>query len=244
MFTCAVPTYRRNLPQSIAARALHGDLERRRLLITAATAGVVITAGPLAGCIAAGSNTRDAAVAGAADPDLLTRTLRDARALIESYDEAIAALPELAVRLTPLRGDHVAHVAALVKAIGPTPSTRSAFASTPAVGTLPGPEQTSAKAPSPPPRSTPAPRPSDTGPTGSVSAAAHATTVSPTAPTVHPTGRSTGPLTAETALARLRAAEAAAQRAAASACLVAEPMDTPLLGSIAACLATHLEVLV
>src|SRR5215216_174058 len=50
-------------------------------------------------------------------PDPLEPLREQARALAERYDATIAALPALAVRLTPLRDAHLTHVAELTKLI-------------------------------------------------------------------------------------------------------------------------------
>jgi hypothetical protein len=116
-----------------------------------------------------------------ARPDPLTPFLRNTEALLARYEAAITAQPALADRLTPLRDDHRAHVAALNRELG---------------------------FPSPAP----------------------ATATSGTATGVDP-------------VAGLRDAERAAATAATDACLAAPSYRAGLLGSIAACRASHVEVL-
>jgi hypothetical protein len=59
-------------------------------------------------------------------PDPLTEDLAAERQLLGSYQATIARHPSLAKRLTPLRSDHGAHVAALERELGLAPSTPTA----------------------------------------------------------------------------------------------------------------------
>jgi hypothetical protein len=60
-------------------------------------------------------------------PDALEPLRAQAQALADRYDATIAAVPNLATRLTPLRDAHRAHVVELGKAIGTaTPSAQAA----------------------------------------------------------------------------------------------------------------------
>jgi len=114
-------------------------------------------------------------------PDPLTPFYLDTVALLARYETVIAAEPDLADRLGPLRDDHKAHVDALYREIG---------------------------APATPPQ------PSATG---------------------QPAGAET--------LATLSAAEKEAAAAAHAACLSGPGYRAALLGSIAACRASHVEAL-
>jgi hypothetical protein len=149
-----------------------------------------------------------------ADP--LQPVLAAALSLAADYDRAALAQPGLSARLAPLAADHRAHAAELARLIGePVPS---AATSAPPTATSAPPTATSA-----PPTATSAP---------------------PTATTAPPTATSP-PLTAADAatVAALRKAEQSAQKAAAAACRGAAAARAALLGSIAACRATHAEAL-
>lgn len=155
-----------------------------------------------------------------ADP--LTPLLSGTVALARRYDEIIAALPSLRARLEPLRETHRAHVVALAREIGvderaPVGSAR------PTPQTAPSPTPTGSTAPS-----------GSAAPTGSGATGARpSTTPLPTAVPSDPT----------TAVDQLVVLERYAQQAAAAACLSAPGYRAALLGSIAACRATHLESL-
>jgi hypothetical protein len=81
------------------------------VLRTATTVAGVAVAAPLAGC---GLFDRDEPDHQDALDPLLTATVR----LVAEYDAAIAAQPDLAERLTPLRDAHQAHAKALAQLIG------------------------------------------------------------------------------------------------------------------------------
>jgi hypothetical protein len=87
----------------------------RRVVLGAALGGLVGSAGAatLAGCDKPGSDL----VRKIADP--LNPLYRDTAALLARYEATIAALPELAARLTPLRDAHREHLRALAREIGP-----------------------------------------------------------------------------------------------------------------------------
>jgi hypothetical protein len=73
-----------------------------------------------------------------ADP-LVAHLLAEQR-FLASYDAVIAAHPSLAKRLTPLRADHAAHVAAMQRELGVVPPSASPSGS--AAPTTPGGEPT------------------------------------------------------------------------------------------------------
>jgi hypothetical protein len=79
-------------------------LTRRHLLITTGLAGA-------AGCTSNKATPAPKPV----DPDIVLRAAAVAReqTLLRAYDDALAAHPALATRLSPLRADHVTHLAAL-----------------------------------------------------------------------------------------------------------------------------------
>jgi hypothetical protein len=79
-------------------------LTRRHLLATTGLAGV-------AACTHSKAVPRPPRL----DPDVALRAAAVTRelALVAAYDAALAAHPALAARLTPLRADHVTHLAAL-----------------------------------------------------------------------------------------------------------------------------------
>jgi hypothetical protein len=112
----------------------------------------------------------------------------DALSLADRYDALIAARPDLASRLTPLRDAHLAHAAARAQELG---SVGGPVLPRPSTSTAPAPTTTSG---------------------------------------------------AE-ALAGLAAAERATADRAAAACMAAPGWRAPLLGSIAACRASHAEAL-
>jgi hypothetical protein len=68
----------------------------------------------------------------AVDPDIALRAAAVAReqSLLAAYDVALAARPALATKLTPLRADHVTHLAAL-QAPNATATTATATAGPP-----------------------------------------------------------------------------------------------------------------
>lgn len=70
------------------------------------------------------------------DPDLVAggTALTREQELLARYDATLAAHPDLAGRLGPLRADHAAHAAALVSALpSPSPSASPSAATVPAV---------------------------------------------------------------------------------------------------------------
>jgi hypothetical protein len=70
----------------------------------------------------------------AVDPDIALRAAAVAReqSLLAAYDVALAARPALATKLTPLRADHVTHLAALqTPDATATPATATATAGPP-----------------------------------------------------------------------------------------------------------------
>jgi len=148
---------------------------RRRVLLGAAACG----AAALAGCDLFDEPKPPPG------PDPLEPVRAQAQALADRYAAAIAAAPDLATRLQPLRDAHLAHVAELTKVIG-----------------------------TPPPSPSPSAPPSAAAPTDPAAL-----------------------------LASLRADEEAGRRDAETACLAAPGHRAALLGSIAACRATHVEVL-
>jgi hypothetical protein len=107
-------------------------LTRRHLLTTTGLAGV------------AACTTRKAAFPPkSVDPDVALRAAAVAReqALLAAYDAALAARPALATKLTPLRADHVTHLAALT-----APNATSTAAPAPATSPLAHLERTTAAA--------------------------------------------------------------------------------------------------
>lgn len=106
-------------------------LSRRAVLSALGGSTVVL----LAGC--------DPLHTGAApdrSPDPLEPLLAGTLALLGRYDAAIAATPELAARLTPIRDNHRAHAAALAGLTGTSPTRvppSAATPSTPATPVLP-----------------------------------------------------------------------------------------------------------
>jgi hypothetical protein len=87
----------------------------RRTVLGAALGGLVgtVSAVALTGC----DKPEPAQVRKIADP--LNPLYRDTAALLVRYEATIAALPELAARLTPLRDAHREHLRALAREIGP-----------------------------------------------------------------------------------------------------------------------------
>jgi len=148
---------------------------RRRILGVAAAAAAAVTA---PGCGVFDDEPEPVR------PDALQPVLDEALGLAAALDRAALAQPGLARRLTPLAGDHRAHLAELSRVIGkPVPPTPAASSGAP-----------------------------DTGDPAAL-------------------------------LAQLRAAAQAAQRTAATACRQAPAERAALVGSIAACRATHAEAL-
>jgi hypothetical protein len=92
---------------------------RRALLRGGADAALAAAAlGALAGC-----GLLDEDPPAPAPPDPLAPLLAGTVDLLARYDAALAAQPDLAARLTPVREAHAAHAAALAALIGvPTPS--------------------------------------------------------------------------------------------------------------------------
>ncbi|MBG0559891.1 hypothetical protein [Actinoplanes aureus] len=152
-----------------------GGHTRRRVL---SVAGTAVGAATLTGC-----GLFDDEPEPAPEPDPLQPLLDEALALAAAYDRAIAAQPDLGVRLTSLAEDHRAHAAELARLIGTALPSASA------------------------------------APSSSASATDGDTT------------------------ADLRKAEQAAQKTAVAACRTAPRERAALVGSIAACRATHAEAL-
>ncbi len=123
---------RQPVPGAVATAGTAG-LPRRAVLRLGAT-GALAT-GALAGCRIGGEPTPEPS------PHPLEVLVDGARALVDTYDTAIAQAPALAARLDPLRDDHRAHVAALLAAIGrkpggtPTGSPSGTASASPPAGT-------------------------------------------------------------------------------------------------------------
>jgi hypothetical protein len=234
-------------------RAEHG-LSRRGVL--AAAVGGLAAVG-LGGCDI-GSTTALWHLA----PDKLLPFLASTVALADTYDAAMRRLPALTAQLSPLRDDHRQHVTALRRELG---LAETAPSPTPAPPTSPPP--TSAAPPtSPPPTSAPptsapptsAPptsgAPGTAGPTGSATPSTSArsssdpsigTSASASIPPSQAPTPTDPALPGDRAglIAVLQAAERKGQQDAVTACLAAPTYRAALLGSIAACRATHLTVL-
>jgi hypothetical protein len=159
---------------TVPVRMGDGQPVHTRRAVLRAVLGGALAAGPLAAC------TADKPAAPPA-PDPLTPFYRATEALLARYEAVIAAQPDLADRLGPLRDDHRAHVQALARELGfPSPAPAASGATQP---------------------------PADGG------------------------------------VAALQAAEKEAAAAAYTACLTAPSYHAALLGSIAACRSSHVEVL-
>ncbi|WP_335981472.1 MULTISPECIES: hypothetical protein [Streptomycetaceae] len=78
--------------------------------LTRRGAVAMATAGVLAGCSGGRSGAATASRADTAQAALQAREVRDSTALLARYDAVIAAHPQLAARLAPLRADTAAHV--------------------------------------------------------------------------------------------------------------------------------------
>lgn len=100
---------------------------RRALLL-----GILAVGGSVAACTAGrqrkqiGPTHTAQSVAGStpsAQPSELLAVIDDERRLVAGYVSAIAAIPSLRARLQPIHGDHAAHLAALQRAAGSTPSS-------------------------------------------------------------------------------------------------------------------------
>lgn len=96
---------------SLSSRALSGP-RRRSLLVGAAGAGL------LAGC-SSGSEGSDGGGRASRVDRARARVARDSEGLVERYDLVIAAHPDLAALLTPLRAEVVRHAKAFGGAKGP-----------------------------------------------------------------------------------------------------------------------------
>jgi len=166
-------------------------VQRRTLLASiVAAAGV---SGLSGACTSTQTATRTPDQHDPPPPDPQLDDLADEHRLLDSYDATIAAHPDLAARLTPLRAHHADHASALQLVLGSA-----------AGGAVPSP------------------------------AASGPVTLPSSGPTV--------PASTSAALAALREAEHAAASARARSCVSARSDRAPLLGSIAACEASH-EVL-
>jgi negative regulator of sigma E activity len=103
----------------------HGGPTRRDLL----RVGVGLSAGLLAGCGIFDSDRVEPA------PDPLLPLLTQARDLVAAYDGFLAAHPDRAARLQPVREAHAAHVTALA-AVVVQPSSAPAASPSPAPATI------------------------------------------------------------------------------------------------------------
>jgi hypothetical protein len=112
----------------------------RRTVLGAALGGLVGTASAvtLAGCDKPGP------APGRKIADPLNPLYRDTAALLARYEATIAALPELAARLTPLRDAHREHLRALAREIGPNLDSPAPAASGPAAASAPADAPTNA----------------------------------------------------------------------------------------------------
>jgi hypothetical protein len=145
--------------------------------------------------------------------DPLEPLLAEAVALAAAYDRVVATQSGLAGRLRPLADDHRAHAAQLAQLIDRPVPPTPASASAPALGSATSGSATSGSATS-----------------GSAAAASSAAAAGSSAAIAH-------------SLVQLGAAEQIAQRNAVSACRRAPADRAALIGSIAACRATHVEAL-
>lgn len=105
-------------------------LTRRALLVAGATL-------PLVACT---DSPPPRPAPTAVDPDVALRAAALARetALLQAYDEAVAAVPALATLLAPLRADHDAHIVALaLPGAAPTPTPSATAVPVPAAAALP-----------------------------------------------------------------------------------------------------------
>jgi hypothetical protein len=194
-------------------------------------------------------------------PDKLLPFLASTVALADTYDAAMRRLPSLTAQLTPLRDAHREHVTALRRELGlaettPTPPTSepptsgsrsSANASTGTGGSASVPPSGLTSTPSTPAPSTPPPSSPPPSSPSTPAPSTPAPSTPPSTPPPSPSAASTsGPaLPGDRAglIAVLRTAERKGQEDAVAACLAAPSYRAALLGSIAACRATHLVVL-
>ncbi|QWB22731.1 MULTISPECIES: hypothetical protein [Streptomyces] len=128
------------MPFSPSPRARSGP--RRRSLLAVGPAALA-----LAGCTAGGEDSGDPGDGpSAADRRARARAARDSEELAERYDAVIAARPELAERLRPLRGEVVRHARAFdggrkaspSPAVSPSASSASSASSSPSAAAVPG----------------------------------------------------------------------------------------------------------
>ncbi|WP_435284724.1 hypothetical protein [Streptomyces koelreuteriae] len=125
------------MPFSPSPRARSGP--RRRSLLAVGPAALA-----LAGCTADGEDSGDPGDGpSAADRRARARAARDSEELAERYDAVIAARPELAERLRPLRGEVVRHARAFGggRKASPSPSvspSASSASSSPSAAAVPG----------------------------------------------------------------------------------------------------------
>ncbi|MFB7934703.1 hypothetical protein ACFC4C_36935 [Streptomyces sp. NPDC056039] len=125
------------MPFSPSPRARSGP--RRRSLLAVGPAALA-----LAGCTAGGEDSGDPGDGpSAADRRARARAARDSEELAERYDAVIAARPELAERLRPLRGEVVRHARAFDgnRKASPSPSvssSASSASSSPSAAAVPG----------------------------------------------------------------------------------------------------------
>ncbi|MFE9614056.1 hypothetical protein [Streptomyces sp. NPDC006012] len=116
------------MPLSPSSRALPGP--RRRTLLTSA-AGTVL----LVGCSGGNGDSGTTGAGPSADERARARAARDSRELAARYDAVLAAHPDLAQRLRPLRAEVAAHAKAFgagAKDPSPTESTTAAGSAGPA----------------------------------------------------------------------------------------------------------------
>ncbi|MGW0868113.1 hypothetical protein [Streptomyces sp. NPDC002611] len=125
------------MPFSPSPRARSGP--RRRSLLAVGPAALA-----LAGCTAGGEDSGDPGDGpSAADRRARARAARDSEELAVRYDAVIAARPELAERLRPLRGEVVRHARAFGggRKASPSPSvspSASSASSSPSAAAVPG----------------------------------------------------------------------------------------------------------
>jgi hypothetical protein len=118
---------------TVPVRTVRGDGRPRRTVLRAvlsagAAAVVAGCAGVAAGCGLLGEDPPPP------PPDPLAPLLAGTVALIGRYDTALAAHPDLAAGLDPVRRAHVAHAAELARLVG-TPAPGTATPPAPAAGT-------------------------------------------------------------------------------------------------------------
>jgi hypothetical protein len=148
-------------------------------------------------------------------PDVLLPLLANTIKLADRYDATLTALPSLTARLTPLRDDHRAHVVALARELGLDEND-------PLASVAPG---------------------ATVEPSASATGQHQDPTQNPSQGVPVASSIASAPADPAAAIAELIAAEKSAQPQAVSACLAAPSYRAALLGSIAACRASHLTAL-